>query len=110
MYGPSAPGISETGDWIIEIEDDGGTEGHQSVSAAALALSKNRQLQAFAQGNWQLVKFVAAVDLNGFTGSAQCDDAMLTSAQVLFQVSSQGDGYSFVDQIVKFGEKFRAGH
>jgi len=67
-------------------------------------------LQPCAERVRQLVKFVLAVDFDGFARGIQCDQSVLAFTQVQLQIRAQRVGYGIVDVVVKFGEKFRAGH
>jgi hypothetical protein len=77
---------------------------------AALALGQDSGLQALSQGSRQLVEFMLAIDFDRFARGIQSDNAVLALAQMQLEIRAQGGRHGVIDQIVEFGEKFRAGH
>jgi hypothetical protein len=51
-----------------------------------------------------------AIDFDRFARGIQSNNAVLALAQMQLEIRAQGGRHGVVDQIVEFGEKFRAGH
>lgn len=60
-------------------------------------------MQPFAQIFRKLVKLVAAVDLDGFPGSAESDLAMPAAAEMLFKVRAQRHGGGLIEHFIQLG-------
>jgi hypothetical protein len=80
------------------------------VSAAALALGQNSGLEALAQSSGKLVKLVLPVNLDRLPRGVQRNDTVLTFLEVQLEIRAQRCRHGVVNQIVEFGQKFRAGH
>jgi hypothetical protein len=71
-----------------------------SSGAALAALGEDSGVEAFPQSIWELINFVAAIDLDGLASGVVGDDAMITFAEVLLKVGAHGSRDLFVEQVV----------
>lgn len=67
-------------------------------------------MEPFPESVRELIQLMAPVNLNCFARCVQSNYAVLTIAQVCFQIRSQLSGYLIVDEVIELSEKFRAGH
>ena len=66
---------------------------HVPAQLAVLTLGHDGYVQAFAQLRWELVEFIGAINLDRLLGCNQRDLAVLTTAEMFFEVSAQGYRY-----------------
>ena len=67
-------------------------------------------MEAVAETGRHVVDLVGTIDLDRFARGAEGDLAVLTSAQVLLQVTPHLGGYRVVDQVIEHGEELSARH
>ena len=78
--------------------------------AAAFAFRQDGSLQALSQRCRQLIQLMLTINFDRLPGGIQGDDAVLTLAQMQLEIRTQRGRHGVVNQIVEFGQKFRAGH
>ena len=67
-------------------------------------------MEAFAEVWRQVIDLVGAIDLDGFAGGVEDDFAMAALVKMLFDLGARFSGNRVVDEVVKQGDKFGAGH
>lgn len=73
--------------------------------SALFALGQDGLLQSLPKFIRKLIDDVFPVDLDRFAGSVERDDAMLASAQMLFELGPHWNGYVVVNQVVQLRQK-----
>ena len=72
-------------------------------SAALFTFGEDGGVKPLAKGIRKLVKLMAPVDLDGFAGCVQRNDAVFTTTKVFFQILTQLGGYFVVDKVIELG-------
>ena len=80
------------------------------LSAAFAAAGHDGGMKAFAEVRRQGIDFLGAVDFDGFAGGIEGHDAVIASAEVVFEVGAHFRGDFVIDQLVKLGQKLGACH
>jgi hypothetical protein len=77
---------------------------------AFFAAGHDGGVEAFAEIGGKVVDLVGPVDLDGLAGSVEDDFAVAALVKMLFDLSARFSGNRVVDEFVKQGDKFGAGH